>query len=217
MSRYNTHPFIAREGWYFIVVGLIVAIVLSIYTPLLSIPVWIFLIFAVQFFRDPKRYVPADADEHTVLSAADGRVIRIQEEYDPYANRPALKISVFMNVFNVHSNRVPVDGQVQKVEYFAGSFVNAALDKASESNERNAVIVQTGTGQTVTYVQIAGLVARRILCYIKAGEHLKKGERYGFIRFGSRVDIYLPLGSQPMVKIGDKVSATTTVLARLPE
>jgi hypothetical protein len=111
-----------------------------------------------------------------------------------------------MNVFNVHSQRSPVDGAVSKVEYFPGAFLNAAIDKASTENERNAVVIQTASGKTVTAVQIAGLIARRILCYVRAGEPLSRGQRYGFIRFGSRVDVYLPLGSRAKVSIGEKVS-----------
>ncbi len=118
-----------------------------------------------------------------------------------------------MNVFNVHSNRSPVDGQVRQQWYNRGKFVNAALDKASTENERNALWIQTDAGRDVTCVQVAGLIARRILCYVKAGDRLARGQRYGFIRFGSRVDIYLPPGTLVKVTIGDKVYATTTILA----
>ena len=121
-----------------------------------------------------------------------------------------------MNVFNVHSNRSPIDGTVERVDYIKGSFVNADLDKASTQNERNAVLAQTRSGRPVTFVQVAGLVARRILCYVGAGEMITRGQRYGFIRFGSRVDVYLPVDATPLVAIGDKVSASSTVLARLP-
>jgi phosphatidylserine decarboxylase len=120
-----------------------------------------------------------------------------------------------MNVFNVHSNRSPVDGKIEKVKYFPGKFVNADLDKASTENERNAIVLTTNDGQTVTFVQVAGLIARRILCYVKVGDVLSRGQRYGFIRFGSRVDVYLPLNADVKVSIGDKVSATTTILAML--
>ena len=150
-----------------------------------------------------------------MLSPADGRVIKVERTQDPYGQREAILVSVFMNVFNVHSNRSPVDGTVQKVQYFPGKFVNADLDKASTENERNAVVLTTTDGQTVTFVQVAGLIARRILCYIKAGDVLTRGQRYGFIRFGSRVDVYLPLTATVKVAIGDKVSATTTILAKL--
>jgi phosphatidylserine decarboxylase len=128
-----------------------------------------------------------------------------------------VKVSVFMNVFNVHSNRSPVDGTVENVWYFPGLFVNADLDKASTGNERNAVHLRTASGKDITVVQVAGLIARRILCYVGKGDRLSAGQRYGFIRFGSRVDVYLPPGATPKVAIGDKVSATSTVLAVLPE
>ena len=134
---------------------------------------------------------------------------------DPYLNREALKISVFMNVFNVHSNRSPVDGTVKQRWYHAGSFLNAALDKASLENERNALWLQTRGGADVTCVQIAGLVARRILCYVEEGAGLERGQRYGFIRFGSRVDVYLPPDAEATAALGDKVYATESILARL--
>jgi phosphatidylserine decarboxylase len=147
-----------------------------------------------------------------VLSPADGRIVAIEHAFDSYAQRDALKISVFMNVFNVHSNRAPVDGQLRSVQYFPGRFFNADLDKASEQNERNALVIDSA-GRLVTVVQVAGLIARRILCYVKAGESVQRGQRFGFIRFGSRVDVYLPLGSRSRVSIGDKVYASSTVLA----
>ena len=156
-----------------------------------------------------------DGDD-LILAPADGRIVVVEQTEDPYAKRQALKISVFMNVFNVHSNRSPADGVVQSVEYFQGKFLNAALDKASLENERNAIVLKTDDDQLVTFVQVAGLVAKRILNYAKVGQRLAHGERYGLIRFGSRVDVYLPLEAQPLVTIGDKVSATTTALARLP-
>src|SRR4030095_14318517 len=122
--------------------------------------------------------------------------------------RDALKLSVFMNVFNVHSNRSPVDGTVKERWYFPGAFVNAALDKASLGNERNALWLRTDGGVDVTCVQVAGLIARRILCYVSPGDALARGQRYGFIRFGSRVDVYLPLSARASVAIGDVVHAT---------
>ena len=209
------HPIIAREGWPFIAGSVVIALLVSFWSFGWSIPLWIVVIFVVQFFRDPPRQGSTAAN--AVLSPADGRIVVIAEVDDPYAERRALKISVFMNVFNVHSNRSPVDGTVKKVTYFPGKFFNAALDKASLENERNAMIFETTQGHTVTAVQVAGLVAKRILCYAKVGQTLGRGERYGFIRFGSRVDVYLPLGARPRVSIGDRVSATTTVLAELPD
>jgi phosphatidylserine decarboxylase len=139
----------------------------------------------------------------------------VAKERDPYLQREALKVSIFMNVFNVHSNRSPVDGAVKTVTYSAGTFLNASLDKASTGNERNALHLLADAGADVTCVQVAGLIARRILCYVKAGDRLARGERYGFIRFGSRVDVYLPPDAQARVAIGDKVKAASTVLAQL--
>jgi phosphatidylserine decarboxylase len=139
----------------------------------------------------------------------------VEKAEDPYAGREALKISVFMNVFNVHSNRAPVDGKIEQIQYFPGKFVNADLDKASLENERNALTIVAANGQLVTCVQVAGLIARRILCYAKVGDALTRGQRYGFIRFGSRVDVYLPLDARPKVSVGDKVAATETILAEL--
>jgi phosphatidylserine decarboxylase len=178
-----------------------------------SWPLWIIFIFVLQFFRDPQRIAAIGRD--LVLSPADGRIVVVEKTNDPYAGREALKISVFMNVFNVHSNRSAVNGTVKEIQYFPGKFVNADLDKASTENERNAVVIDAN-GQTVTLVQVAGLIARRILCYIHVGDRLKAGERYGFIRFGSRVDVYLPLTAEPLVSVGDKVFATNTALARVP-
>jgi phosphatidylserine decarboxylase len=207
------HPIIAREGWPFLAISLVLAIAATFWCATWSIPLWIIFIFVLQFFRDPAREIPQDAD--AVLSPADGRVIKVERTQDPYGEREAILVSVFMNVFNVHSNRSPVDGTIQKVQYFPGKFVNADLDKASLENERNAIVLTANGGQTVTFVQVAGLIARRILCYVKAGDSLTRGQRYGFIRFGSRVDVYLPLTATVKVAIGDKVSATTTILARL--
>ena len=148
--------------------------------------------------------------------AADGRIVAIEPAHDPWRDCDALKISVFMNVFNVHSNRSPVDGTVLARWYHPGKFLNAALDKASCENERNALHLRSDTGHELTCVQVAGLVARRILCYVEPGDRLTRGQRYGFIRFGSRVDLYLPPDSRPRVVFGEKVKATSTILAEFP-
>jgi phosphatidylserine decarboxylase len=207
------HPIIAREGWPFLALAVAVAALATYFCAAWSLPLWIIALFVLQFFRDPPRVIPQE--ENAVLCPADGRVIKVERMYDPYAEREAILVSVFMNVFNVHSNRSPADCTIQKVQYFPGKFVNADLDKASTHNERNAIVAHTGDGQTVTFVQVAGLIARRILCYVKAGDVLARGQRYGFIRFGSRVDVYLPLTATVKVAIGDKVSATSTILAVL--
>jgi len=208
------HPIIAREGWPFIAIAVVAVIATHLAFGIWgALPFWIILVFVVQFFRDPPRPVPQQPN--AVLSPADGRIVVVGKAHDPYADREALKISVFMNVFNVHSNRAPVDGSVERVQYFPGKFVNADLDKASTENERNALVIRTADGKTISCVQVAGLIARRILCYVGEGAVLTRGQRYGFIRFGSRVDVYLPLDAKPRVTIGDKVSATTTILAEL--
>src|SRR5262245_927211 len=189
------------------------AVLVQLFLGWWSLPFWLAALFVLQFFRDPAREVPQEAG--AVLSPADGRIVWVGKAEDPYVGREALKISVFMNVFNVHSNRSPVDGAVKQRWYHAGSFLNAALDKASEENERNALWLRTRSGQDVTCVQIAGLVARRILCYVGEGAELTRGQRYGFIRFGSRVDVYLPLDAEPAAALGDTVHATESILARL--
>ena len=208
------HPIVAREGWPFLAVSLLVAVGVSWFWGWWSIPFWILYFFILQFFRDPPREIPQG--ENLVLCPADGRVLVVGHARDPYRECDALKISVFMNVFNVHSNRAPVDAVVKEVVYNKGLYVNASFDKASSGNERNALVLQMNDGTTLSCVQVAGLIARRILCYTRPGERLTRGERYGFIRFGSRVDVYLPPGSRARVAIGDKVKATSTVLAELP-
>jgi len=210
------HPIIAREGWPFIATTPVVAILVHATGGFgFAWFFWLIVIFVVQFFRDPARPIPTQPN--AVLCPADGRIVAVETAHDPYVGREALKISVFMNVFNVHSQRSPVDGAITKVQYFPGAYLNAAVDKASTENERNAVVLQTASGHTVTSVQIAGLIARRILCYVHVGEPLTRGQRYGFIRFGSRVDVYLPVGSRPRVSIGEKVSASSTILAEFAE
>jgi phosphatidylserine decarboxylase len=214
VARRYPHPLIAREGWLFVGGSFVAALLIGLFVGWWwSLPVWLLGIFILQFFRDPPRQVPDDP--RAVLSAADGRVVEVSRAQDPYVKREALKVSVFMNVFNVHSNRSPVDGVVKERWYFPGAFVNAALDKASLHNERNALWLRTRAGQDITCVQVAGLIARRILCYVGAGAELERGQRFGFIRFGSRVDVYLPLDAEVKAAIGDKVYAAESVLAWL--
>ncbi|MDP1559203.1 MAG: phosphatidylserine decarboxylase [Nitrosomonas sp.] len=215
MSSYP-HPLIAREGWPFIAGSVIIAMLVNIYVSWVwAIPFWIIAIFVLQFFRDPPRSIPFG--KNLILSPADGRIVAVEIIPDPYLKRDAIKVSVFMNVFNVHSNRSPVDGEVCDKWYFPGKFINADLPKASLENERNALWIKTDNGADVTCVQVAGLIAKRILCHVKPGEHLTRGQRFGFIRFGSRVDVYLPLNTRINVNIGDKVYATTSILAEFRE
>jgi len=208
------HPILAREGWPFIAAAFAVAVIVwAVAGFAWSVPLWLVAVFVIQFFRDPPRAVPTQPN--AVLSPADGRIVKVEKVHDPMTERDTLLISVFMNVFNVHSNRAPVDGIVDRIQYSAGKFVNADLDKASSENERNAMVVRLANGERIAVVQVAGLIARRILCYAKVGQRLTRGERYGFIRFGSRVDVYLPLTARPKVAVGDIVHATTTILAEL--
>jgi phosphatidylserine decarboxylase len=208
------HPIIAREGWPFLAIAVVVALFVNVVAGFLwSLPLWLIALFVLQFFRDPGRRIPSEPN--VVLSPADGRIVTVETARDPYLDREAIKISVFMNVFNVHSNRAPVDGEIKNAWYHRGSFLNAALAKASLENERNALHIRTPDGADVTCVQIAGLIARRILCYVKPGEALLRGQRYGFIRFGSRVDLYLPVDARPRAAIGDIVYATESILAEL--
>ena len=209
------HPIIAREGWAFILAGVVVAAgVHWAFGAWWASPLWLLVVFMVQFFRDPPRRVPREP--RAVLSPADGRIVAVEKSHDPYLERDAIKLSVFMNVFDVHSNRSPVDGEVRNTWYHIGKFFNAALSKSSLENERAALWIRTPGGADVTCVQIAGLVARRILCYASSGQRLKRGERFGFIRFGSRVDVYLPAGTRLVASVGDKVYATESILAVLP-
>ena len=210
----ETHPIIAREGWPHVAIAFGLALIATAFLGAWSLLFWGLAVFVLQFFRDPPRNPPQIPD--VAVSAADGRVLLVQKARDPYLNRDALKISVFMNVFNVHSTRSPIGGIVKERWYHSGKYFNASLDKSSDENERMALWIRTDTGIDVTCVQIAGLIARRVLCYVNAAERLERGQRYGFIRFGSRVDLYLPLGSNPRVTVGDKVTAAHTIVAELP-
>jgi phosphatidylserine decarboxylase len=211
--RLYPHPIIAREGWP--VVGLTVGLALlatGLDWTVIAVLLWLAAVFVIQFFRDPARTPPVG--EGLITSPADGRVVVVGKAVDPITGQECLKISVFMNVFNVHSNRSPIQGRIVDVQYFPGAFFNAAIDKASEQNERSAMVIEDPQGRRLTCIQIAGLVARRILCYVKPGDSLLRGARYGFIRFGSRVDVYCPPGTQALVSVGDKVYAHSTALAR---
>ena len=209
------HPFFAREGWPFIAISLIVFLALLMLDLFFGAFLALILsIFTFQFFRDPKRSGPND--DSVITSPADGRVIFIGKSLDPLQKTEALKISVFMNVFNVHSNRSPIEGTIKSVDYRSGNFFNADLDKASEQNERNSVLFVDKSGRRLTCIQIAGLVARRICCYVSPGDTVQRGARFGFIRFGSRVDVYLPVNARPLVTVGDKILAHSSAIANWP-
>lgn len=170
--------------------------------------------FILMFFRDPERIVPENTSG--VVSPADGKIIIAETVNDDrYSDAETLKISIFMNVFNVHVNRIPFPGTIESVRYIPGTFVAADKEKAHLKNERCVVTMQTQQGQTITFVQIAGLIARRIVCRLQAKDDVQRGQRFGLIRFGSRVDVHLPATSRLSVAIGDKVVAGETILAHL--
>ena len=211
----ESQPLIAREGWPHVAIAIAAALLATAFLGGWALLFWALAAFVVQFFRDPPRHAPLEPG--IAVSPADGRVLLVQKARDPYLQRDALKVSVFMNVINVHSNRSPVEGVVKQRWYHGGKFLNASLDKSSDENERTALWIRTDDGIDLTCVQVAGFVARRILCYANVGDRLARGQRYGFIRFGSRVDLYLPVGTAPRVSIGDKVTAGETVFAELPK
>ena len=208
---------IHRDGWPFIGLFAVIDLILwAIAEPL----GWIGLLltaWCVFFFRDPQRVTPARGD--LVVSPADGLVQMIQPSIPPtelgMGPEPMTRISIFLDIFAVHVNRVPADGTIVKLAYRPGKFFNAALDKASELNERQAVRMRTADGRDIVFVQIAGLIARRIRCDLREGQAVRAGERFGLIRFGSRVDVYLPSGAAPLVAVGQRMVAGETVLADL--
>ena len=210
----NTLVPIHKEGYVFIVIFFIASLVLGyIAEPLFWIGL-VLTLWCAYFFRDPERVVPQDDD--LILSPADGRISHVAMVVPPpeleLGIEPMLRISVFMNVFDCHINRSPVRGQVTRIEYRAGQFVNAELDKASSDTERNGLVIETRHGK-LGVVQIAGLVARRIVCWVKPTEPLNAGERFGLIRFGSRLDVFVPHGGQPRVTVGQLAIGGETVLA----
>ena len=215
-QRFTTLP-IAAEGMPILAVAAFVTLVFALLE--LTIPALIGLAAAVFlgfFFRDPDRVVPRD--EKAVVSPADGRVLAagIIEDGGRYYEGKCLKISIFMSIFNVHVNRIPVSATVHRIDYHPGRFFSANLDKAAEENERNAVFLETESGQRLCTVQIAGLVARRIICRIQPGDAVLRGRRFGMICFGSRLDVYLPPEAENAVRKGHKVQAGTSILGYLP-
>jgi len=207
------HP----EGWRFVAIfGAITAVLFFVWDPLgwigLGLTVWCY-----YFFRDPIRSVPLD--EGLIVSPADGVISLIERAVPPeelgMGPEALLRVSVFMNVFNCHVNRMPVAGQIDAIAYRPGKFLNASLDKASSDNERNSLAIRMADGRKVAVVQIAGLVARRIVCFTRVGQTLRMGDRFGLIRFGSRLDVYLPEGVEPQVALGQTMVAGETVIADL--
>lgn len=177
----------------------------------------LFALFCLYFFRDPERVPPARPG--AVIAPADGRIVSVGQAVPPaelgLGPAPRWRVAIFLSVLDVHVNRAPADGTVTRIAYRHGKFVNASLDKASEGNERNALALRLPDGREMAVVQIAGLIARRILCYVREGDAMRAGSRFGLIRFGSRTDIYLPDGVQPLVSVGQTMIGGETVIAEL--
>ncbi|MDE1993641.1 MAG: phosphatidylserine decarboxylase [Rhizobiaceae bacterium] len=210
----NTIVPVHKEGYPFVIGFFVASLILGwVFKPLFWIGL-VLTLWCAYFFRDPERMTAQDDD--LTISPADGKVSAVQMVVPPaelgLGDEPMLRISIFMNVFDCHVNRAPMRGRITTVAYRSGSFLNAELDKASEQNERNGVVIQTRHGE-IGVVQIAGLVARRILCFVHEGEPLDAGERFGLIRFGSRLDVFLPTGAVSRVSVGQRAIAGETVIA----
>lgn len=215
-KRIHNRLVVAREGLPFIGAGLLLTVVLLVLDfRWVALAAGVLTLFTVYFFRDPERR--PDALEQVVLAPADGRVLGVQElsgSENPLG-QPSIKVSIFMSVFNVHVNRIPASGVISHISYRPGRFFSANLDKASEQNEHNRITLETGTGVRLAFVQIAGLIARRIACWIREGDRVAAGQRFGLIRFGSRVDVYLPPQVRVAVEKSQKVKAGQTILGYL--
>ena len=207
-----------RAGWPFIAAGVALALLGLVFSRWLFWPAAVFSLFSLYFFRDPERVAPRLPG--AIVSAADGRVVSVMEAVPPeelgLGPLPRWRVATFLSVLNVHVNRVPAAGTVTRIAYRPGAFVSASLDKASEKNERNAIALALPDGRSIAVVQIAGLIARRILCSVREGEAVVAGARFGIIRFGSRTDIYLPPGVRPVVEVGQTMVGGETVVAVLP-
>jgi phosphatidylserine decarboxylase len=207
---------VVREGLVFIFPLLSISVFLWI----LGISAWawffsLLTVFVISFFRDPERTIPAG--DKAILSPADGKIIRIESCIEErFLKGPALKVSIFMSVFNVHVNRIPLSGRIAEVAYRPGKFVSANLDKASAANEQNALLLEAAGGTKLLFVQIAGLIARRIVCWVRKGDPVERGRRFGMIRFGSRMDVYLPPNVQIQARLGQKAYGGQTILGYLP-
>ncbi len=215
MKNHNEKTPIAVEGIPFILIGAGVTVTSYLLGwTIVTILLGILTFFVIWFFRNPEREIPAG--EGVVVAPADGRIIEIKEVAEErILKNQSLKISIFMNVFNVHVNRIPYSGKIVDILYNKGKFVSANKEKASLENEQNAVLLETPEGKKILFVQIAGLIARRIACWVEKGDLVERGQRFGLIRFGSRVDIYLPLGVKLQVSVGDKTKGGVTILGVL--
>ena len=216
MSRPGRKFPIAIDGMRFIIPLAVISVLLWSLGYMVSAGIFTFLtLFVIYFFRDPERAIPSG--EKAILSPADGKVVQVQTCVEErFLKRPAIKLSVFMSLFNVHVNRNPLTGRIVDSAYARGKFIRADLDQASASNEQNALLVENAEGVRLLVVQIAGLIARRIICWVKKGDRVEKGQRFGLICFGSRLDIYLPENTALQVRLGEKTLAGQTILGYLP-
>ncbi len=214
-TKPSKRPIIHPEGWKFAFIFFVISLLTYLVYAPISIIGFLLTLFTLWFFRDPSRNTPLDSN--LIISSADGKVCLIDEACPPtevsMKQEKMKRVCVFMNVFNVHVNRSPVAGVIKDIVYKEGKFLNASLDKASEKNERSSLIINSKHGVDIVVVQIAGLIARRILGFVSKNQNLNQGERFGLIRFGSRVDIYMPLDSTVKCSVGDKVVAGESVLA----
>jgi len=203
---------IAKEGFPFLIPSMILTLLFVVVGwTILTIPAILLTLFIAYFFRNPKRIIPSL--KNIILSPADGTVISVGEcEEERFLKERSLKVSIFMSPFDVHINRAPASGKVLQASYHPGKFLVASRDKASLLNEQNALVVETEERFKILLVQIAGFVARRIVCYAKAGDHLNRGEIFGMIRFGSRVDLYLPLNIRPIVRVGQHIKGGESII-----
>jgi phosphatidylserine decarboxylase len=210
---YNPICGLARDGLPIIGLFALATLVMALLRwPVPAVILLLLTVFCFNFFRDPDRAAPTAPG--IAVAPADGVVCKLGEAPDPITGETRQVVCIFMNVFNVHVNRAPIDGTVTEVRYIPGKFFNASLDKASTDNERNILVVRDVDGEPWSVVQIAGLIARRIVCKAAAGDSLGRGERYGMIKFGSRLDVYLPRGYHPVVTMGQKTTAGLTVVAQ---
>ena len=217
-SRINNRWPVAKEGAPFIVVAAGFPILLAaVGLTTVAIPIGVLALFVIFFFRDPNRKSHTD-DEGAVLTPADGTVLEVRhlDGDDNPIGRPAVKVSIFMSIFNVHVNRIPIGGIIDRITYHPGKFFSANLDKASQQNERNLITLTTDKGERIAFVQIAGLIARRIAWWVEEGDSVVRGQRFGLIRFGSRLEVYLPIEARIVAQVRQKVKAGVTVIGRLP-
>lgn len=214
----NSIKILHKEGYIFVLIGVVTTMIFLAITLFLGILSFIITCWIIYFFRDPHRIVPQN--QNAVVSPADGTITSITqnelmpEELNENCSQRFTKVSIFLNVFNVHVNRVPIKGKIEKIKYIPGKFFNASLDKSSTENERNIILIKNENGEMFVFTQIAGLIARRIVCYAKENETFETGERYGIIRFGSRVDVFIPQNYQVCVYEGQTMIGGETILAQ---